>query len=72
MMAYRPNGGQLFAYPLMAVWAHNHLEADNIAQPTDDDGLTQALLALDSAEAQVRLGVFAEPALRAQMERGDS
>jgi hypothetical protein len=70
-MRYRPNGGQLFMYPLMAVWAGSKLEADNIAQPTENDGLAKAFLALDSAEAQMRLGVFGEPGLRAKMERGD-
>lgn len=61
----------LYSYPLMDVWAPSKLDADNVAQPTDEDGLAQAYLALDSAEAQIRLGVFGEPELRAKMERGD-
>ena len=59
-ITYRPNGGQVFRYLLMTVYAPDRAAADWIAQPDDLDGWLYALLVLDSAEAQVRLGVFGD------------
>lgn len=68
---YRPNGGRVFMFLLMAVFAPDMERARAIAQPGECDGLSYGFLAIDSAEAQMRLGVFADPAACAAMERGD-
>jgi hypothetical protein len=68
---YRPNGGQVFMYPLIAVFAPDKAAADIIAGEGRLDGRAYNELAIDSAEAQNRLGIWGRPELAAKIQRGD-
>jgi hypothetical protein len=63
--------GQVFAYPLVTVFAANKTAADLIAGPDALDGWLYARVAIDSALASSRLGIWGRPDLAEQMLRGD-
>jgi hypothetical protein len=65
--------GTPFSYPLITVFAPDKATADIIAGSWHSRRaqLAYCELAMDSAEAQNRLGIFGRPDLAAQMRRGD-
>lgn len=79
----RETGLQIFMYPLGAILSTDKPTADGLAvrwgmDEQDSDGkwnnqaiAAQVVLALDSIDAQQRLGIFGDPAARARVERGD-
>lgn len=73
---YWKTAGQVFTYPMVTVFARTAAEADEIAGPEHRvatyDNIAAVHLALDSAEAQHRLGVFGDVAAQDAMMRGDS
>jgi hypothetical protein len=72
---YWKTAGQVFTYPLATVFAATRAEADEIAVPEirveTYDQRSFCDLALDSTEAQIRLGIFGRPDLRDAVMRGD-
>jgi hypothetical protein len=73
---YWRTAGQVFTYPLATVFAATRAEADEIAGFDNCvetyDQAAFCHLALDSAEASNRLGIWGRPDLAAVMMRGDS
>jgi hypothetical protein len=67
--AYAPDS--VWAYPLVTVFAPDKATADAIAGPGRLDGVAFFYAAMDSVEAQQRLGIFGRPDLAAKVERGD-
>jgi hypothetical protein len=71
---YWRTAGQVFQYPMVTVFAATKAEADVIAGPEHRvgtyDQLALSHLALDSAEASSRLGIWGRPDLAAAMMRG--
>lgn len=70
------HAGQVFAYPMVTVFAATGAEADEIAGPehrveTYDQAALCHLL-IDSAQAQIRLGIFGRPDLADAVMHGDT
>jgi hypothetical protein len=73
---YWRTAGQVFQYPLLTVFAASAAEADAIAGLEYGfgtyDNIAAVHLALDSAQASSRLGIWGRPDLFAVMLRGDT
>jgi hypothetical protein len=73
---YWKRAGQVFSYPMLTVFAATAEEAGEIAGPEHRvqtyDQVAYCELMLDSADAQVRLGIFGNPAAQDAVMRGDS
>lgn len=66
------NGHQLFTYPLGHVIAATTAEADAIARDAGlNDSRAKLDLTFDSAQAQMRLGIFGNPKAAEAVMRGD-
>jgi hypothetical protein len=69
---YWRRAGQVFTYPLVTVFAASKAEADQVAGPEALNGGAYLAVAMDSAEASNRLGLWGRPDLAAAIRRGES